>query len=86
MSFAIVSARHVTAVCFMSERLRVGRQMILEAVCVMPVSLFLLEMMNMLKKHEERHSRLNCAFCYSTTGGERQQTSTDVLMTVELGV
>ncbi len=46
MSFAIVSA---LAPWFMSERLGVGRQMILEAVCLMLGSLFLLRMVNMVK-------------------------------------
>ncbi len=40
MSFAIVSAVRVTALLFTSERLSVGRQMISEAACVMPVSPF----------------------------------------------
>lgn len=43
MSFAIVSARRVMTLWFLSARRVVGRQMTVEAVCVMPVSLFLLE-------------------------------------------
>lgn len=43
----------VTALSLMSKTLGVGRQMILEAVCVMLVSLFLLEMVNMVKKQED---------------------------------
>lgn len=48
MSFAIVSARSVLALSFISERSGVGRQMILESVCMMLVSLFLLETVNMV--------------------------------------
>lgn len=43
----------VTALSLMFKTLGVGRQMILEAVCVMLVSLFLLEMVNMVKKQED---------------------------------
>lgn len=50
MSFAIVSARRAMAPQFMSEKLGVGRQMIWEAACVLLVSLFLLEVVNMVKK------------------------------------
>ncbi len=39
MSFAIVSARRVMPLWFMSEKLGVGGQMILEAVCVMPLKM-----------------------------------------------
>lgn len=49
MSFAIVTARHVMALRFISDRLGVGKQMILETVCVMLVTLFLVEMVNMMK-------------------------------------
>lgn len=49
MSFATVSARCDGSV--MSERLGVGEWMILEATCVILVSLFLLEVANTVKKH-----------------------------------
>ena len=38
-----VSARRVMALSFMPEKLDVERQIILEAVCVMPLSVFLLK-------------------------------------------
>ncbi len=76
VSFAVVSARRVMALWFMSERLGVGRQMILVAVCVMAVSLFLLLMVNMVKKQRELYSRMGWIILYrkATTGGEGQKT------------
>ena len=50
MSFTILSARHVMALSFMSERLAVGKWVILDAACVILPGLFLLEMVNMVKK------------------------------------
>ena len=50
LPFAIVSEKHVMALLFTSERLGVGRQMILEAVRVALISLFFLDMINILRK------------------------------------
>ncbi len=47
----------------MSERLGVGRQMISEAVRVMPVNVFLLEMVNVVKKQGDlQQDGLNYTF------------------------
>lgn len=64
MSFDIVSAGHVMALRFRSVRLGVGRQMISKAVHVMLVSLFLLEMVRIVKKPggKEQKDELNFAF------------------------